>query len=299
MFCHRHLEVVDEYVYLGVVFNYNGSFTEAIDKQLTQGKKAYYALLSKVYKLRLPVDISLEMFNYLVLPVLLYGCKVWGYSNIEHIEILYRNRIKTLLKVNMNTPNVMVYGETGTFPIVNHINIRIINFYARIVSGKQTKLSFILYKLTRKKQELENMYNSKWLNMIESNLAFMGMNDLWLNEGMGFYPLYIKEAFKRRQNDSSIQDWKADVVNHDYCDVYNHIKSVHGFEKYLNSLSYFHRIALGKWRCRSNMLPIAQSRYEINDSILCPFCPDVIGDEYHYMFNCAFFMMSEKNFYQT
>ena len=116
LFGHRHLEVVDEYVYLGVVFNYNGSFTEAIDKQLTQGKNAYYALLSKVYKLRLPVDISLEMFNYLVLPVLLYGCEVWGYSNIEHLEILYRKFIKTLLKVNMNTPNVMVYGGNRNIP---------------------------------------------------------------------------------------------------------------------------------------------------------------------------------------
>ena len=104
------------YVYLGVVFNYNGSFTKAIDKQLTQGKKAYYALLSKVYRLRLPVDISRELFNYLVLPVLLYGCEVWGYSNIEHLEILYRKFIKTLLKVNMNTPNVMVYGGNRNIP---------------------------------------------------------------------------------------------------------------------------------------------------------------------------------------
>ena len=35
-----------------------------------------YALLDKVYKLCLPVDISLELFDQLVLPVLLYGCEV-------------------------------------------------------------------------------------------------------------------------------------------------------------------------------------------------------------------------------
>ena len=33
------VEVVDDYVYLGVVFNYNGSFTKAIEKQVSQAKK--------------------------------------------------------------------------------------------------------------------------------------------------------------------------------------------------------------------------------------------------------------------
>ena len=57
---------------------------------------------------------------------------------------------------------------------------------------KKNKLSFIFYKLLRKKQENEPAYQSKWLNMIESGLANMGMNVIWLNEGMGFSSLYIK-----------------------------------------------------------------------------------------------------------
>ena len=33
--------------------------------------------MDKVYRLWLPVDISLELFDQFVLPVLLYGCEVW------------------------------------------------------------------------------------------------------------------------------------------------------------------------------------------------------------------------------
>ena len=30
---YEHIEVVDDYIYLGVKFNYNGCFTKAIEKQ--------------------------------------------------------------------------------------------------------------------------------------------------------------------------------------------------------------------------------------------------------------------------
>ena len=51
------LEVVNDYVYLGVSFNYNGRFAKAISKQVSQARRALFSLLSKAVKLRLPVDI--------------------------------------------------------------------------------------------------------------------------------------------------------------------------------------------------------------------------------------------------
>lgn len=157
----------------------------------------------------------------------------------------------------------------------------------------------LLYKLPRSKQANEQDYNSQWLDMIESELASMGMNDIWLNEGMGFNSLYIKESVKRRLKDNFMQNWSASVDCHEYCESYRLIKSDFGMEKYLTSLSFFHRTALSKWRCRSNNLPIANSRFELDDSILCPFCPDIVGDEYHYFFVCKFFQEERIKFMGT
>ena len=70
------IEVVGEYVYLGVIFNYNGLFTKAINKQITQAKKAMFALLEKAKILKLPIDITYELFERMVLPILLYGSEV-------------------------------------------------------------------------------------------------------------------------------------------------------------------------------------------------------------------------------
>ena len=79
LFGHKIIQVVDDYVYLGIEFNYNGSFNKAISKQVLQGKKAFYALLDNVDKLCLPVDISLELFDQLVLPVLFIGMWSMGF----------------------------------------------------------------------------------------------------------------------------------------------------------------------------------------------------------------------------
>ena len=41
-------------------------------------RKALYCMLAKARKLQLPIDIQCQLFDNLVLPVLLYGSEVWG-----------------------------------------------------------------------------------------------------------------------------------------------------------------------------------------------------------------------------
>ena len=78
----NEIEVVEQYVYLGILFNYNGSFKKAIDKQITQARKAMFAVIEEAKVLCLPVDIVCELFNVCVVPVLLYGSEIWGFGNL-------------------------------------------------------------------------------------------------------------------------------------------------------------------------------------------------------------------------
>ena len=85
------VEMKDDYIYLGVTFNFNGSFKKAIDKQVTQARKAMFALLEKSRILRLPVDIACNLFDVCVVPILLYYAEVWGFENLKDIDIFHRN----------------------------------------------------------------------------------------------------------------------------------------------------------------------------------------------------------------
>ena len=73
------IEVVSEYVYLGVTMMYSNKYAKAMKKQMDQARKAQFALLINARKLCLPIDIQCDMFEKVVSPILLYGSEVWGF----------------------------------------------------------------------------------------------------------------------------------------------------------------------------------------------------------------------------
>ena len=36
--------------------------------------------------LKLPLDLQIELFDSLVLPILLYGCEIWGFESSKILE---------------------------------------------------------------------------------------------------------------------------------------------------------------------------------------------------------------------
>lgn len=82
------IEVVTEFNYLGIVFSRSGSFKLEIQKLAEKATKALYEVLKKGRLHNLSIQCQLDLFDKIVQPILLYGCEVWGFSNIAIIEIL-------------------------------------------------------------------------------------------------------------------------------------------------------------------------------------------------------------------
>ena len=136
---------MDDYVYLGVTFNYNNKFTKAINRRLTLARKACFDLLLRCQNLQLPIDIQIDLFHKIVLPVLLYGSEIWGYSQLDQIELFYRKFLKQILKVSKFTGNCIIYGETGCFELKNQIYGRIINYWNKLKTGDAKKISVTIH----------------------------------------------------------------------------------------------------------------------------------------------------------
>ena len=79
--------------------NYNNEFVKAMRKQLDQGRKAQFSMLIKCRKLELPIDIQCKLFESMVIPVILYGCEIWGFLDIKMLEIFYIKFLKKILKL--------------------------------------------------------------------------------------------------------------------------------------------------------------------------------------------------------
>jgi hypothetical protein len=76
-----------------------------------------YAVYYKIRNLQLPIDLQLRILDSLVAPILLYGSEVWGVGKNDNIEKVHLQFLKRILGVRVTTPNCLVYGELGRYPL--------------------------------------------------------------------------------------------------------------------------------------------------------------------------------------
>lgn len=96
----KFIEVVTDFNYLEIVFSRTRSFKIALQKLIEKATKALYEVLKKGRFHNLSVQCQLDLFDKIVQPILLYGCEVWGFSNIAIIERIHLKFCKLLLHVN-------------------------------------------------------------------------------------------------------------------------------------------------------------------------------------------------------
>ena len=80
------IDQVNSFCYLGLTFNFNGSFVQTKKIQSQKGRKVKASLCSKVKTLNLNTVTSLSLFDSYVEPVLNYGAEVWAFCNGKDVE---------------------------------------------------------------------------------------------------------------------------------------------------------------------------------------------------------------------
>ena len=104
-----------------MLFCKNNSFLTTKKYIAQQGSRALYNLLRKARNKHLPIDFQIELFNKLFKPVLLYGCEVWGFGNIDIIERVQLKFLKYTLNLKSCTPNNMIYPLKSWYTDQNSI----------------------------------------------------------------------------------------------------------------------------------------------------------------------------------
>lgn len=126
----EELELVTDYVYLGINFNATGSFTNACARLVELARRATFKLRSICGDA--PVHLYLTLFDSLVLPILLYGVELWGPFFLRNVNELNFKRTcdkfpgesvalkfyRSILGVNRFASNDAVRGELGRSPVL-------------------------------------------------------------------------------------------------------------------------------------------------------------------------------------
>lgn len=291
------VESVTYFIYLGVIFNYTGSFQKCRKALSEQARKALFFVLNKVQEQSLDLDIALHLFDVMVASILTFGSEIWGFESLDLVEKLHLLFCKYILKLKRSTPNIMVYGELGRFPMEIVIKVKMVKFWGKLVMNNNSlsgKMYHILYL-----RHL-NGKSTKWITFIKGVLENCGMGEIWLNQTFPSVKC-LGEMVKRRLQDQFIQQWHGKLIESPKASFYRIIKCEWGAEEYLSALDTHHRIILCKFRTSNHRLPVETGRYvrRNREDRICEKCHQGIGDESHYLFSCPFFNDLRRKFIPT
>ncbi len=169
-------------------------FKNNVNELITNANRSIFGLIKKARKGSLPLDIQFDLFDKTVLPSILYGCEIWGYSNLKTLERLHLQFCKYILKLKDSTPNIMVYGEAGRFDLEDYAKKRLINFWGSIACGNKNKLSYIMYNLCKQRYGSDPQSSSEWFVNIAKLVHKYGIQGSIPNQ-----EAIVKEVVKRMQ----------------------------------------------------------------------------------------------------
>ena len=86
-----------------------------------------------------------------------------------------------------STPNVMVYGELGRYPIDIDIKVRMFAYWSKLILGNQSKISSLLCKLLYINSIKNKNVTCAWLNKIRCNLNDCGISYIWNMQNCIFF----------------------------------------------------------------------------------------------------------------
>ena len=290
----QKLEFVTYYKYLGIIFSSRLLWSNALSTLAAQAEKSIFMLKRMFVKIGdVPVSLSMDLFDKIVAPVLLYGAEMWGTQKREAIELVQRKFCKYILKVSYSTPNAAALGELGRLPLSVLYKMKCIKFWLNIVHDlPNVKIKNSMYKMLK---GFEENGNQNWASDVKHLLYSHGFGNVWLEQGVGDIETFVC-LFKQRLIDISQQNWHDEVNSNTKLALYKTYKENLVYEHYLSKNLYKkYCIALSKFRCCNHQLAVESSRYtNIPEQLrFCKFCKEngteTVENEVHFMLICPLY----------
>ncbi len=146
----------------------------------------------------------------------------------------------------------MVYGELSVFPLDIYIKSRMIGYWSRLISGKNTTLCYVMYQCLLQLDRLA---------CIKNICNDCGMSGMWLLQEVP-NSRWVKKPVEQKLKDQWLVTWHHNSETKSLCSNYRMFKIDFGMEQYLKKLTKGDRILVAKFRTYNNRLPVNVGRYQ-------------------------------------
>ena len=298
----KRIESVSYYKYLGVIFSSRLVWTTAVSTLSSQAEKAIF-MLKRFIKFHgaITTKLAIDLFDKIVVPILLYGSEIWGTKTYNAVEVVHRKYLKYLLSLSYSTSNAAVMGELGRTPLSVLYKFRCIKYWVNIVQSENVSLRRSLYEVLKRYDDLGG---KNWVTDVRTMLNMYGFGDVWLQQGVGNVDLFLFN-FKQRLVDTANQEWFSDLSENSKLQLYSKFKKNLDYEFYLSAnICWKYKVALARFRCVNHTLAVEKQRHIRceKDQRLCIFCgkldvpKHVIEDEIHFILVCPLYQKLRENY---
>ena len=159
---------------------------------------------------------------------------VWpGRLKIEKVHLF---ACKRLLCVSEKTPNHMVYGETGRYPLYTDSTISVLMYWFKLCKLPSTRFPKQAFITIRNCLITSTKKNSNWAGTIKDSLESYGFQNVRINGRVDNEKAFLS-SFKQRMIEHFKQEWNAKISDSDIFSTYVSFKWVHQLETLLNTVT--------------------------------------------------------------
>ena len=191
-----------------------------------------------------------------------------------------------ILKINSRIPAVAARGELGRFPLKNNRLYLVLNYWLKLVSMCNDRLTKDAYKL---QLDWSDRNKKCWAFDVKYILHSYGFGEVWLNQGVTDKRMFLN-ILKQRIRDTALQSWKSSINEMDRLKLYRVFKQNLEIEEYIDKLSSFNKCLIANFRCSGIPLKcVTGVYYEKIDYNLCycDFCKlPLVENEFHFLLIC-------------
>ena len=214
-----------------------------------------------------PLPVKIKVLKACVINSLLYNCETFGNLIPNDLEKTYIKLIKCTFGVRSNTPNLILYAESGFLPIKALAYSRQLKFYRRLLSNITVG--------SRRKNLLESLLEDVPISYLQH---YVNLNEKYDSE---------KEIYKEYSEEVKTKIITNAQNGHYKYMIYLELNPTLSQCPYLNNL---HPICndITKFRLCSHRLPIETGRWNRTprEQRICTFC-ESIGGEKHILYQCG------------
>ena len=296
----KQIETVSYLNYLGLLFSCSGLWTKAQKNLADQGKKAMYSIKKYLCKFKdLDINIALKIFDCKILPILMYGCEVWGFHEGEEVEKVHISFCKYILQIGHTSCNAAVLGELGRHCLRTFRLPRIIKYWIKLIHSDNNR--YVKQCYNYQFEMAEKGYNC-WAKKVKDYLFSFGYGIVWELQSVGNELIFLRE-FKQRCLDIGAQQWNIDLQTYSKLDSYRLFKNNLIIEDYLRIINVdIFRRALCKFRVSNHNLCVESGRAENipRAQRLCFMCNlNQVETEFHFCLVCPAYRHLRTKFLPT